>query len=135
MMGSSSSRRGGKAAFGPGIGLGLGFGEPIGLGGPSGSASNATGPRTMKVKMEDDDVEVYSDQEDGVRIVDLNQVKELDPMAPDSLRKEQRETESKSKKKKKALLKGKGKETDTGGFRSLRLSGTCLLSPRYRTGF
>ncbi|KAF7294461.1 hypothetical protein MKEN_01438600 [Mycena kentingensis (nom. inval.)] len=55
-----------------------------------------------KVKVEDDDdAEVYSEPDEGVEIVDMEDVKQMDWMAPESLRRERRS----AKKKKKHLAK------------------------------
>jgi DNA-directed RNA polymerase III subunit RPC4 len=61
-----------------------------------------------EVKKEDKDEEVYSDADDGVEIVDMEDVKTLDWMAPDSLR---RVREGKKVKK----IKVKVKLEDEGG--------------------
>jgi DNA-directed RNA polymerase III subunit RPC4 len=69
-------------------------------------------PRNRDALAMEEDVEVYSD---GEEVVDLGDVKFLDVMAPDVLKKERR----KEKKKKvqvedtKADVKGKGKATGT----------------------
>lgn len=51
------------------------------------------------VKKEEDDYEVYSDPDEGVEIVDMDDVKTLDYMAPDSIRRE-REAKARVKKEK-----------------------------------
>jgi DNA-directed RNA polymerase III subunit RPC4 len=61
-----------------------------------------------EVKKEEKDEEVYSDADDGVEIVDMEDVKTLDWMAPDSLR---RVREGKKVKK----IKVKVKLEDEGG--------------------
>jgi DNA-directed RNA polymerase III subunit RPC4 len=60
----------------------------------------------------DDDVEVYSDPEDGVEIVDMDDVKRMDWMAPESLSKEKAKSAKKKiavQKEPKVDIKGKGK--------------------------
>lgn len=42
-----------------------------------------------KVKEEEEE-EIYSDPEEGVEIIDMNQIKDMDWMAPESLREEKR---------------------------------------------
>ena len=51
-----------------------------------------------EVKVEDDDV--YSDPDEGVEIVDMDQVQKIDWMAPDILRKERRPKDTKIKQEK-----------------------------------
>lgn len=63
--------------------------------------------RAEESKAEEDEEQVYSDQEDGVEIVDIEKVRMMDWMAPESLK---RERDAKHKKKaKKEDAKGKGK--------------------------
>ncbi|KAK7686403.1 hypothetical protein QCA50_010627 [Cerrena zonata] len=62
--------------------------------------------RAEESKAEEDEEQVYSDQEDGVEIVDIEKVRMMDWMAPESLK---RERDAKHKKKaKKEDAKGKG---------------------------
>lgn len=59
------------------------------------------------------DEEVYSDPDDGVEIVDMDQVKKIDWMAPDILRKERRTSSAKMK------------QEDTGNIRMSLFSNVC----------
>ena len=63
------------------------------------SLSETPAPSEASKKEEDDDHEVYSDPDEGVEIVDMDDVKTLDYMAPDSIRRE-REAKAKVKKEK-----------------------------------
>ena len=49
---------------------------------------------------EDEEEEVYSDPDEGVEIIDMEKVREMDWMAPDSLKKEKKTTKRKVKKEK-----------------------------------
>ena len=60
-------------------------------------------------KVEDEDEQVYSDQEDGVEIVDIEKVRLMDWMAPESLKKERDGKDRKKVKKEEKDAKGKGK--------------------------
>ena len=59
-------------------------------------------------KVEDEDEQVYSDQEDGVEIVDIEKVRLMDWMAPESLKKERDGKDRKKVKKEEKDAKGKG---------------------------
>ena len=63
------------------------------------SLSETPAPSEASKKEEDDDHEVYSDPDEGVEIVDMDDVKTLDYMAPDSIRRE-REAKAKVEKEK-----------------------------------
>lgn len=63
------------------------------------SLSETPGPSEASKKEEEDDHEVYSDPDEGVEIVDMDDVKTLDYMAPDSIRRE-REAKAQVKKEK-----------------------------------
>ena len=70
-------------------------------------------PRNRDALAMEEDVEVYSD---GEEVVDLGDVKFLDVMAPDALKKERRKEKKKKvqvKEDTKADVKGKGKATGT----------------------
>jgi DNA-directed RNA polymerase III subunit RPC4 len=70
-------------------------------------------PRNRDALAMEEDVEVYSD---GEEVVDLGDVKILDVMAPDALKKERRKEKKKKVQVKediKADVKGKGKATGT----------------------
>lgn len=93
---------------------------------PSASGSS-TGPsvftgekeknRTV-IKQEEEEIEVYSDPDEGVQIVDMNAVKAMDWMAPESLRRQRDDPGKKAKKKKMEALKkdAKGKPKERGMF-------------------
>ena len=65
--------------------------------------------RNSTVKEEDEDIEVYSDPDEGVQIVDMDAIKTMDWMAPESLRRE-RNVGTKVKKKKAESAKNSIKE-------------------------
>lgn len=66
-----------------------------------------------------DDAEVYSDPEDGVEIVDMENVRGMDWMAPESLKKE-REGDKRRKKAEKIKREEREAKTDKGkGSQSL----------------
>jgi DNA-directed RNA polymerase III subunit RPC4 len=78
---------------------------------------------------EDDDVEVYSDPDEGVEIVDMKNVHTMDWMAPESLK-----WESSRERSKKRAAKAKKEEEDVGkvlskekGMRSFPDSGEKLI--------
>ncbi|KAF8582791.1 hypothetical protein K439DRAFT_1661677 [Ramaria rubella] len=89
--------------------------------GPGGSAalgeglSRTTAPALEKRKekekesVKEEDVEVYSDPDEGVQIVDMDAVKTMDWMAPESLRRE-RNDGKKTKKKKVEIIEKDAKE-------------------------
>ena len=68
----------------------------------------AHGPR-VHVDDDDDDVEVYSDPDEGVEIVDMKNVHTMDWMAPESLK-----WESARERSKKRAAKAKKEEVDDG---------------------
>jgi hypothetical protein len=131
LAGSSSARRGAasRSTFTPIV--------PGGPGAPGasalGQALDGSAPPSLRavkgkeravdhnndVKKEDEEAEVYSDPDDGIEIVDMDDVKTMDWMAPDSLR---RDRESGKKNQKRVSVKVKkedGVEEFAGSF-SLR---------------
>jgi len=105
---ASSGRRG---PFVPSSSGRLVASENSGLGLTGGSAPGL--PRNRDALAMEEDVEVYSD---GEEVVDLGDVKALDVMAPDALKKERRREKKKKvrvKEDTKADVKGKGKATGT----------------------
>lgn len=80
---------------------------PQGPGGPKlGAGLTQTTAPTLKrekgekeKKADDDDHEVYSDPDEGVEIVDMDDIKKMDWMAPESLGKEKTDKKKPSKKK------------------------------------
>jgi len=103
---ASSGRRG---PFVPNSSGRLAASERSELGFTGGSAPAL--PRNRDALAMEEDVEVYSD---GEEVVDLGDVKFLDPMAPDALKKERRKEKKKKvqvKEDAKADVKGKGKAT------------------------
>lgn len=63
--------------------------------GPPSLGKESKRGKEKETKVEDD--EVYSDPDDGVEILDMDQVQKIDWMAPDVLRKERRSGETKIK--------------------------------------
>jgi DNA-directed RNA polymerase III subunit RPC4 len=135
MSGSSARRSAPRSNFAPIVPL---------PGGPSGSNANLTGgagPSLVKrepgdenaiVKKEehlgvlDDEAEVYSDPDEGVEIVDMDDVRRMDWMAPESLK---REKEGKKKKKKRSDTVKK-EEQDSG---MLFIKFLCYIQPSPKT--
>jgi DNA-directed RNA polymerase III subunit RPC4 len=75
-----------------------GFGRSIGGSGAVKAAHGVTSlPRNRDHLADDDEPEVYSEEESGLTIVDLEDVKLLDSMAPDALRKEKPKVKRKVK--------------------------------------
>ncbi|KAI0320859.1 RNA polymerase III RPC4-domain-containing protein [Amylostereum chailletii] len=82
---------------------------PLGPGGSSSLGTNLTKSAAPSLKKErvardpqkdehaDEDVEVYSDPDEGVEIVDMQDVRAMDWMAPESLRKEKERDKKKKK--------------------------------------
>ena len=70
-------------------------------------------------KVEDEDEQVYSDQEDGVEIVDIEKVRLMDWMAPESLKKERDGKDRKKVKKEEKDVKGKGESCSYGLYLKL----------------
>lgn len=89
--------------IGGSAGAGAGAGEGIGVDGGKGKGKE-------KEKKEEDDVEVYSDPDEGVEIVDMEDVRGMDWMAPESLRKEKKKGKGKRK------LKAEQDEKDAKGM-------------------
>ncbi|KAK2463712.1 hypothetical protein APHAL10511_004463 [Amanita phalloides] len=76
----------------------LDIAPPAGPSGASRIASSAQTPLpnkdvdlTLQTHAADEDDDIYSEPDDGVEIIDLQKVRELDWMAPETLRKEQRQ--------------------------------------------
>jgi DNA-directed RNA polymerase III subunit RPC4 len=65
------------------------------------------------VKEEEEDVEVYSDPDEGVQIVDMDAIKAMDWMAPESLRRERNEGKKLKRKKAETKAHEVGKEKRT----------------------
>lgn len=114
MAGSSSfKKRAPRSNFAPII--------PSGPSSIGGGLSNTTAPtltrereiERAKVKQEDEEVEAYSDPDEGVQIIDIDAVKTMDWMAPESLRREKDQVKKSKQKKIEAMkkdVKGKSKE-------------------------
>lgn len=105
--GSAAHRRVPRSNFGtaiapggPGAGTGLGRGLSA-TAAPTLERGKGKEKETQ-VKKEEDEAEVYSDPDEGVEIVDMEDVKRMDWMAPESLR---RERERKKRKKKVEVVK------------------------------
>ena len=78
-------------------------------------------------KEEEDDAEVYSDPDEGVEIVDMDEVKTMDWMAPDSLRRERQSAKKKKKKEDVTVKKEEGEEKFLKGVRICRECRPILL--------
>lgn len=61
--------------------------------------------KTTKIKHEEEEGEAYSDPDEGVEIIDMNKIRDMDWMAPDALREE----------KKREKVKKKERESDVVG--------------------
>ncbi|EAU90301.1 hypothetical protein CC1G_12054 [Coprinopsis cinerea okayama7 len=109
LAGSSARRSTPRSNFAPSIASSTSGSSSLGAG------LSQTAPPTLKKdlndlkgkgkevkKEEDDDVEVYSDPDDGVEIIDIEQVRGLDYMAPESLRRDRSSKKKKVKKEKSA---------------------------------
>ena len=105
MAGNAGSRRSTpRSNFAPSIapstsgsslGAGLSHSAP-----PTLRKDNDLKGKGKEVKQEDDDEEVYSDdQDEGVEIIDINNVRTMDWMAPESLQKEKKPTKKVKKEK------------------------------------
>ncbi|KAG5722158.1 DNA-directed RNA polymerase III subunit rpc4 [Termitomyces sp. T112] len=75
------------------------------------------GGSKAKETKEEDDAEVYSDPDEGVEIVDMEDIRNMDWMAPESLRKEKQQ-----KKVKKEEISRSGGGTDVNAANALDLS-------------
>lgn len=77
-------------------------------------------------EMQEEEEQVYSDQEDGVEIVDIEKVRLMDWMAPESLKRERdAKDRRKVKKEEKKDVKGKGESI---WFHIFHICYCCLLS-------
>ena len=91
LAGSSARRSTPRSNFAP-------IAAPSGSFSGAGSGLSQTGPPSLRknetkeapVKTEDD--EVYSDPDEGVEIIDMENVRQMDWMAPESLRRERPST-------------------------------------------
>ena len=119
-LGGSSKRRTPRSNFTPVMPMGPGSGSlGDGLSRTGAPVLGQVREREKKgtVKEEDEDVEVYSDPDEGVQIVDMEAVKTMDWMAPESLRRERADVKKLTKKKAevaKTTAKGKGKGKGKG---------------------
>lgn len=101
------------APKGPGgasrLGAGLTQTEAPSLGGVKEQReASLSGANEKERKVEDEEDEVYSDPDEGVEIVDMENVGAMDWMAPESLRKERKSDKKKKIKTEEADKKGKG---------------------------
>ena len=107
-----SKRRPPRSNFAPVMPMGPGstsLGEGLSRTGAPVLGQGKERNRGEPVKEEDGDVEVYSDPDEGVQIVDMEAIKTMDWMAPESLRRE-RNTDKMLKKKKTEVAKTNIKE-------------------------
>lgn len=118
LAGGSGSRRVPRSNFAP-IGLGGPGGASLGQGLDGGATHSMnkdkgkgrTADMQIKVKEEnEEDAEVYSDPDEGVEIVDMDEVKTMDWMAPDSLRRDRQNAKKKKKKEVVTVKKEEGEE-------------------------
>lgn len=120
LAGTSARRSAPRSNFAPIVPLGPGNAAALGAGlsGTAGpllkreKATLATNDLVQKeIKADDDDV--YSDPDEGVEIIDMENVRQMDWMAPESLRKERKERKRKKMKKEDPFspsgLKNKGR--------------------------
>ncbi|KDQ61552.1 hypothetical protein JAAARDRAFT_31006 [Jaapia argillacea MUCL 33604] len=114
LAGSSARRTAPRSNFAP---------VPHGPAGASalGAGLSKSAPPTLKAEKGkqaageggvDDDVEVYSEPDEGVEIVDMEDIRQMDWMAPESLKKEKPDAK---KKKKDAKVKHEEKRLDAKG--------------------
>ncbi|KAF5316387.1 hypothetical protein D9619_006187 [Psilocybe cf. subviscida] len=100
MAGSSSARRAtprsnfvpSVAAGGSGGSTPSSFGANLSNSAPPGLRNELRGPATTGVVKTEEDEEVYSDPDDGVEIIDMDNVRQMDWMAPENLKKERQPT-------------------------------------------
>lgn len=101
LAGTSARRSAPRSNFTPIVPLGPGNAAALGAGlsgaaGPSLKRETLTKNDLVKkeLKQQDDD-DVYSDPDEGVEIIDMENVRQMDWMAPESLRKERKERKKK----------------------------------------
>ena len=118
MAGNAASRRSTpRSNFAPSIASSTSGSSTLGAGlsqtAPPILRKDSTDPKGKgkEVKVEDEDVEVYSDPDEGVEIIDIDQVRGMDYMAPESLRRERKRI----KKEKKNLKENKLRKTRKEG--------------------
>ncbi|KAF8494754.1 RNA polymerase III RPC4-domain-containing protein [Hysterangium stoloniferum] len=109
-MGGAAKKRVPRSNFAPAMPSG---GTPISVG--EGSSRPVAAPlnKGTRKKVDDDkeDIEVYSDPDEGVQIVDMDAVRTMDWMAPESLRRQRDDGQKLKKKTTEALKKiAKGKQ-------------------------
>ena len=97
MAGSSSSRRVPRSNFAPVIPLGTSLDAGL----------TKTAPPSLKDDIGanfriEEEAEVYSDPEDGVEIIDIQEIKRMDWMAPETLNKEATKTKKREKDERRA---------------------------------
>jgi len=120
LAGTSARRTAPRANFTPivpqgpagssSLGAGLTGSKPPTLGGVKKESDDRTaGGKSKDVKQDAEDEEVYSDPDEGVEIVDMDKVKNMDWMAPESLKKE-RDSVKKRLKKEEQDRDTKGKQ-------------------------
>jgi len=103
LAGTSARRSVPRSNFAPIVPLGPGNAAALGAG-----LSGAAGPSLRREKetlaphapiekdiKRSDDEDVYSDPDEGVEIIDMENVRQMDWMAPESLRKERKERKKK----------------------------------------
>ena len=108
------------------------FAPPVPFKGPStteGGLTKTVAPSLKKepaddvIPKDESDIEAYSDPDEGVEIVDINDVKRLDWMAPESLSKEK----PKSAKKGRSIVKKESRSDIKGKTKGMYPTHICLL--------
>lgn len=124
-LGGASKRRTPRSNFTPVMPMGPGsasLGEGLSRTGAPVLGQVREREKGGTIKEEDEDVEVYSDPDEGVQIVDMDAVRTMDWMAPESLKRERDDGKQLRKKrtevanttpKEKDKAKGKGKDEGT----------------------
>ena len=125
-LAGSSKRRVPPSNFTPVMPVGSGStslgGGLSGSGAPVLSRERKTANKDV-VYADEEELEVYSDPDEGVQIVDMDAIKTMDWMAPESLRRDRGDGKGSKKRKKAEAVKkdAKSKEKATGMDASFRL--------------
>ncbi len=121
LAGTSARRTAPRSNFAPVIPQGPGASSRLGAGLTQTTAPSLGVKRELNdlgvsgqskgKKVDEDEGEVYSDPDEGVEIVDMENVRTMDWMAPESLRKDKESRKKKVKKEEKINVDPKGKGT------------------------
>jgi DNA-directed RNA polymerase III subunit RPC4 len=120
LAGTSARRSTPRSNFSPIVPKGTGSSSAVGMGLSSSVVPSLKRETDIELSApgtagREDDVDVYSDPEDGVEIIDMENIRQMDWMAPESLRRERNQTGRKKQRPKRespaksADYKGKGK--------------------------